>query len=282
MSTRLILLLVAILCLAACRKDKCPDEPSPGPVIPKPINDIPVVKLRTMSVDKLPSPWYEFSYDQEGYITKLTHSSGLIFYDIDYLNDRVRTLHANRGVTGNVNKDILRYTYSDSLAVSITVTDINKHIYRKALLTYTPQNRLQRLTWQVDTGNNVLVDEQTLTFSYYPDGNLRTIDFHHLPVAPFMETRYTDHFEKYDNKENADGFALLHTPLHHPVLLPSVRLQRNNPGRYYRTGQGATFDARYTYTYDAAGRPLLKTGPVTFKETNGTNGQYQSIINFTY
>lgn len=278
MNMKPMMWLLAILCLGACRKDKCPAEPTP---IPKPINDIPAVKLRTMSVANLPSPWYDFSYNVDGYITKLDHSSGLIHYDIDYLNDRVRTLQANKGVPGNVNRDVLRYTYMDSLVTTINVTDMNKHLYRKAILTYTPENRLQRLTWQVDTGN-VLVDEQTLTFSYYPDGNLRTIDFHHLPVAPFMETRYTDHFEQYDNKQNADGFALLHTPLHHPVLLPSIRLQHNNPGRYYRTGQGATFDARYTYTYDAAGRPLLKTGPVKFKDTNGTSGQYQSVINFTY
>ncbi|WP_276483151.1 hypothetical protein [Paraflavitalea pollutisoli] len=280
MRTKSLMLLVSILSLSACRKDKCPTEPPPNP---KPINDIPAVQLRTMSVDKLPSPWYAFTYDTEGYITTLNHAAGVIRYDIDYLNGRVRTLQANKGVPGNVNKDILRYTYSNSLVATITVTNSNKQVYRAAKLTYTAAHQLQQLTWQIDTGSNVLIDEQTLTFSYYPDGNLRTIDFHQLPVSPFLDTRYADHFEQYDTKVNPDGFALLHTPLHHPVLLPSIRLQKNNPGRYYRTSAAAaTFDARYTYTYDAAGRPVRKTGPVSFKDTNGTTGTYTSIIDFTW
>ncbi|AXY73120.1 hypothetical protein D3H65_03650 [Paraflavitalea soli] len=278
MHARSLFLVFLILSTLACRKGDCPDTPPP----PKPGPDIPAVRLVDMNVSRLPAPYYHFTYNDSGYITQLNHSSGLIFYDFTYANKKILKIEANKNIAADINKDRLEYEYLNELPVAIKVFSKQGALYRKCLLGFSSANQLQELTWQLDLGAG-LVPEQTLTFSYYPDGNLKTIDYHNFAVGPFLENFYTDTFENYDTKTNADGFSLLHTPLHHPVILPAIKLQLNNPGRVFRTGVlTATFDARYNYTYDGAGRPLTKSGPVTFKELNGTTGQFESMTTYTY
>ena len=67
----------------------------------------------------------------------------------------------------------------------------------------------------------------------------------------------------------------------HLVLLP-VQLQKSNPRRVTRTGDGQNYVAEYTYTYDGSNRPLTRSGLVTF--TNGTNvgRQFQTSSVLSY
>jgi YD repeat-containing protein len=43
-----------------------------------------------------------------------------------------------------------------------------------------------------------------------------------------------------------------------------------------------TYEANYTYTYDASGRPLVKTGPIKFIDPQGGSGEFQSLTTFSY
>jgi len=56
----------------------------------------------------------------------------------------------------------------------------------------------------------------------------------------------------------------------------------NNARRNVRTGDGLNYETDYTYTYDAKGRPLVKTGDL--KLTNGASrGQHVELLTtFSY
>ncbi|WP_315822568.1 hypothetical protein [Paraflavitalea speifideaquila] len=278
MHTKSFLLILCTLSLFACRKDDCPNPP-PEPVIG---SDTAMVQLKEMSIQRLPSPYYKFTYNDSGYITQLVHQSGLMFYEPTYAGKRIQKIEVNKNIAADIIKDRLDYEYVNGQVAAIRVVSKAGVLYRKCVLSFSANQQLQKLQWELDLGAGLL-PEQTLTFSYYADGNLKMIEYHNFAIGPMMENFYTDTYENYDNKTNVDGFALLHTPLHHPVLLPSVRLQLNNPGHVFRTGVlTATFDARYNYTYDAAGRPLVKSGPLSFKELNGTTGTIESVTTHTY
>jgi hypothetical protein len=278
MPTRsLFLVLCTLSLLAGCKRD-CPDIPPPSVVL----DDIPAVKLREMTVSRLPSPFYQFFYNDSGYILRLNYSSGLMLYDVTYSGKRIQKIEANKEIQADINKDRLDYEYLNGQPSVIKVVNKNGILYRKCLLTFSSDRQLQKLQWEVDPGGG-FVPEQTLQFRYFADGNLQDIAYHNFAVGPQLESNYEDHFEQYDNKINADGFALLHTSTHHPVLLPATRLQLNNPGRVYRTGTNVpTFDARYNYFNDGIGRPLIREGTITFKELNGATGQFQSVTTYSY
>lgn len=279
-----LLLVCFTLSMVCCRKgDYPPDMPKPSD--PKPVEasaDIPSVKLKEMSVEKLPSPYYHFNYNDSGYITQVIYSSGLTTYYISYTGKKIQTIETNKDVPFDINKDKIVYEYTNGDATLIKVIDKNGIFYRKCTLSYLSSHQLQKLTWELNPGTG-FVTEQTLVFSYYTDSNLKEIAYHDFAVGPQQDRTYTERFENYDNKVNPDGFTWLHTNQHHPVLLPTTRLQKNNPGRDIRTGaQVLTYEANYSYTYDAADRPLIKNGPVKFTEINGTTGQFESRTTFSY
>ena len=280
MNTKYLLWVCFALLVISCRKGTgpadAPKQPDPLPA------DIPSVQLKDMSVSSLPSPHYHFSYNDSGYITQVSHASGLTFYDISYTGGKISKIETNKDLPFDINKDRLEYEYSNGYPVVIRVTDKNGVFYRKCSLTFQPSHQLQKLTWEVNMGTGFTL-EQTLEFSYYPDSNLKEIAFHDYPVGPQTELIYTNRFENYDNKVNADGFSLLHTHLHHPIFLPAIKLQLNNPGKDIRTGtKTLSYEANYTYTYDSAGRPLVKSGPIKWTAPQGGSGEFQSVTTFSY
>ena len=118
---------------------------------------------------------------------------------------------------------------------------------------------------------------------YYPDGNLLDITEHLRPGDGSPETTSVEHFEQYDDKINVDGFGLIHDEFFdHLVLLPGVQLQKGNPGRETRTGDGTNFSVDYSYTYDARNRPLTKTGVATLTNGPDAGRQFQLNTVFSY
>ncbi|MFL5619844.1 MAG: hypothetical protein ACJ79A_15790, partial [Gemmatimonadaceae bacterium] len=116
---------------------------------------------------------------------------------------------------------------------------------------------------------NELVIEKTISLAYYDDGNLRELSEHRLRIDGLQdETTSVTRFEQYDSGINVDGFGLIHDDFFdHFVLLPAVQLQKANPRREIRSGDGLNYTVDYTYAYDDAGRPLTKRGDLTI--TNG-------------
>jgi hypothetical protein len=154
-------------------------------------------------------------------------------------------------------------------------------VFEFLVLTYDGQ-KLIRLERHRQVGGAFVIDK-TMTLSYFPDGNLRELSQHRPAVAGFQdEQRYVDSFEQYDTGTNVDGFDLLHDDFFdHLVLLP-VELQQGNPRRVTRTGDGLNYVAEYTYTYDAANRPLSRNGLITLTNGATPGQQFQTSGVFSY
>jgi hypothetical protein len=261
------LLLAATVC--ACGSDRAT---SPAPSTP------PAVLLRDVVLSSLPSPYYEFAYDDAGRITRASLASGLRTYDVSYDGDRIAAMR-NVGPGG---RDRLQYVYAatgDVVAIEYVV-NANDSVYTRLILTFAGKT-LTQVERQVRVDGGFIIDKTT-SLSYYPDGNVESITEHRPAIAGVQdEMTSVDRFESYDSGLNVDGFSLLHTEFFDQlVLLPGVVLQRGNPARVTHTGDGLEFTVDYSYEYDAKGRPVTKTGAVTID--SGVDAGRTSVISSTF
>jgi len=272
-TSRLLVTLMAAV--AACAPDpSAPISPPPPPPPPMPV----VTGLKEIMFSSLPSPYYHFEYDSTGRVTFAAFASDFARYDVIYADGRISEMDNNI----LVNHDRLVYQYDDSgRVVLVREVDANGAVFVLLTLTYDGQKLigLER-DRRVDGG---FIIDKTMTLSYYPDGNLRQLAQHRPAIAGFQdEQRYADLFEQYDTGVNVDGFDLLHNDFFdHLVLLP-VQLQKGNPRRVTRTGDGLNYVVEYAYAYDAKGRPLTRSGLITL--TNGTTPgqQFQTSGEYSY
>lgn len=227
--------------------------------VPVPGSGEPPVLLKEINIPSLPAPFYHFEYDATGKVSFVSYASELTRYDVVYDGGRISELRNNI----LVNKDRLGYHYDAAGRVDhVTYSDSLGVVYVRIALAYDGP-RLVHLERERSGSNGFTIDK-TMTFSYYADGNLLEITDHQIPIGS-DEVTFVDRFEQYDDKTNVDGFSLIHNEFFdHFVFLPGVRLQKGNPARQIRTGSGRNFTVAYTYSYDAEGRPLSKTGAVTF------------------
>jgi hypothetical protein len=230
-------------------------------------------------LSSLPSPYYHFEYDFAGRVTFVSFASEFTRYDVSYTGGRINEMDNNI----LVNHDRLIYVYDDGGRVALVKErDDNGVDFTLLFFTYDGRTLIGVERDRRVTGGFII--DKTMSLSYYPDGNLRELAVHRPAIAGFQDVqRYADLYEQYDTGINVDGFSLLHDEfLDHLVLLPDVQLQKGNPQRVTRTGDGLNFVADNTYTYDGGNRPLTKLGQVTI--TNGTNPgqQLQTTAVFTY
>jgi hypothetical protein len=132
--------------------------------------------------------------------------------------------------------------------------------------------------------NGSFVVDKMMAFSYFPDGNLEELTEHRPAVAGFQpETTTLDRFEQYDDQTNVDGFGLLHDDFFdHLVLLPGVVLQKGNPARVTRTGDGINYQVDNRYDYDELGRPRSTTGDLVLLNGADAGRHFQTQSVFTY
>jgi len=253
--------LILAAALFACNGES--GTTAPAPPAPPPA----AVLLRDVVVSNLPSPFYHFEYDAAGRIKFASYASELTRYDVTYDNaGRISEMQNNI----LVNHDRLQYFYDDASRVSeVRYVDPSGTVFTVVFLTYDGA-KLTELERDRRVQGGFIV-EKRMAFSYYPDGNLMDITEHRPPVDGTQnETTTIDHFEQYDTGINVDGFDLIHDDFFdHLVLLPGVQLQKGNPARQTRTGDGVNFSIIYTYDYDGKNRPLTKHGTVTL--TNGAD-----------
>ena len=265
--------LTLVAALLACSGEPVTTAPAP------PIPPVPAVLLREIVIPNLPSPYYHFEYDTAGRVRVASFASGFTTYDVMYEGGRIKEMANN--TAGN--RDRLEYSYDQAGRVgSIRYVDPNGQVYAMVSFLYDGQ-QLTGLERKRKVSSDFII-EKTMSFSYYPDGNLLEIVEHRPPIAGRQdETTTVDRFEQYDGKINVDGFGLIHNEFFdHLVLLPAVQLQKGNPGRETRTGDGLNYKVDYTYTYDDGNRPLTKSGVVVF--TNGPDAgrifQTQSVFSY--
>jgi YD repeat-containing protein len=241
------LLLAAAVC--ACGSDRATSPTPPGAQ---------TVLLKDVVLSSLPSPYYEFAYDEAGRVTRASFASRLRTYDVTYEGDRIAEM---RNVSPG-GRDRLRYVYAatgDVVAIEYVV-NANDSVYTRLVLTFEGR-MLTKVERQLRVEGGFIIDKTT-SLSYYPDGNLETVTEHRPEIAGLQdETTVVDRFENYDDGINVDAFSLLHSEFFDQlILLPGVVIQHGNPARLTHTGDGLEFTVDYTYAYDAQGRPKSKTG----------------------
>lgn len=269
MKTKYLLLIFILSALFSCHKEK--DHPSETPANP---HSFVALKLKDIDIGSLPSPYYHFEYRDDKHLSSFNFSNGLI-YDITYTGDDLTLMKNN---TAGTSKDSIKFNYTGNKPTSITVTADVGVTYRQAFLTYYPSGQLQKLEWELKLNNEPFAKEQSLTFTYYPNGNVKEILQQYFAIGPLPGVTFTDKYENYDDKKNVDGFTLVQPGRFNlPILIPGITLQVNNVGRIVRTGGAAvTYEVNYTYTYDGTGRPLVKTGD--FVNTSGPDiGQHYEL-----
>ena len=233
-------LLIAATVLFSCKKEK---EMPVSVEMPSPVA---TVLLKDVVESNLPSPYYHFEYDTQGKVAFVSFASDFTRYDIMYRQRKISEMRNNI----LVNKDRLKYVYDDTGRVTmVKYTDSTGVVFARVNFTYNGQ-KLIKLKREQKSGASFITDK-IMTFSYHPDGNLFKILYRYPATEGQPESIFTDRFEQYDNKINVDGFSLIHNDFFdHLVLLPEVQLQKNNPGKETRTGDGLNYVVNYTYVYN--------------------------------
>jgi len=266
-STILFFISVIFLASSSCKKETNP--------VPPPVKE---VLLKELVIQNLPSPYYYFEYNASGQVNKAGFASGTRFYEMQYESNRLREMK-NQGIT---NRDRVIYEYDNQgRVVVIKLADEGGTVYKRSFLTFDVNNRLKELEWELKVGTIGFAIERTLSFSYYPDGNLEERrDHRHFIDGRQSEALYVDRFEEYDNNINVEGFSLLHDGNEHLVLLPGLKLQINNPLKNKRTGDGVNYNISYTYTYNTAKVPTNKKGDMLL--INGPQAGQHFELNTSY
>jgi hypothetical protein len=237
------------------------------------------VHLKDIVIPNLPSPYYHFEYDGQGKVSSVSFASGLTTYDVTYDGGRVGEMRNN--TAGN--HDRLVYVYDDvGRVAAIRETDENGVVFVVLFFTYSGDKLTGLERDRRVTGGFIL--DKTMSFSYYPDGNLMELTDHRPAIDGLQpETTVKDQFEQYDGGINVDAFGLIHDDFFdHLVLLPAVQLQKSNPRRVTRTGDGDNYSIDYTYTYDARNRPLTTGGDLLFTTGPSAGQHFQVGSAFSY
>lgn len=266
--------LIATLVLAtvSCKKETITITSTPADRNKK-------ILLKDITIPHLPSPYYHFEYNADSTVAQASFDSGLTTYDIFYSGNRISEMRNNI----IVNHDTLRYVYDNSGRIEL-INFINESnvLYRHAYFAYEGQ-LVKKVEWDhlVDTG---FVVDRTLTFAYFPDGNVNQVTEHRPAIGGGSEINVVTHYDNYDDKTNVDDFMLLHDGIHdHLFLLQSFRLQKNNPRKETLSAQdGVAYTVDYNYTYNNNGTPALKSGNLLFTRGQQAGQRFHVSTSYSY
>ena len=264
------------LLIVSCKKD-----PATNPHTPPPPAATQKVLLKDITIPHLPSPYYHFEYNSDSTVSKANFASGYTNYDVVYSGNKIAEMRNNI----IVNHDTLRYLYNNAGKVSV-ITFINDAnvLYRHVFFAYNG-DQVKEIEWDHKEGNVGFLIDRTLTFTYYTDGNVKTIAERRPAQAGSPELNDTTLFEQYDDKVNVEDFSLIHDGIHdHLFLLQGFRLQKNNPGKEtFSAGAGQTaYTVNYTYTYKGDNTPISKTGDLLFTDGSDKGKRFQTNAAYTY
>jgi hypothetical protein len=272
MRRKYVWLVTVSFLLFSCKKDTNMNDPAPAPKL--------AVLLKDIVIPNLPAPYYHFEYTATGQFAFASFASDLTRYDFIYNGDKISEMRNNI----IVNKDRLQYSYDSEGRVSfIQYTDSTGAFFAESFFTYDGPRLVKAERFHKrEPGPGTVVD-RVMEMAYNADGNLLQLTDHRPAMNGQSETTVVDRFEQYDNKINVDGFSRLHPDFfEHLFILPGVQLQKNNPGKEIRTGDGTNYEVNYSYTYNANDAPLKRTGDLVI--TNGANAgqRFQTSSIYTY
>ena len=262
--------LLAVLA-AACQKT---EHASP---VQSPINDARTIRLKTTVTEGLPSPYFQFTYDNNNFVTKLDHAAGLLQYDLQYENGRIVKMINNTFA----NRDTLVYRYQANRVSRVDLIEDNGQKTKEAELSYDELGRLTQIQWKkmnVDFTSTVI---RKLVFKYNRENNITEFqDYRNWDNG--LELINTHYFENYDTKANPESNFLIKDVFEHFLFLPQVQLQKTNPLMEKIIGKQNDWLIVYNYTSDVNGLPITKTAEVKQTRGTGNGGTTVGITNYTY
>ena len=265
-----------VVLFVSCQKEHSTTPHTPPPDLVKKI------LLKDITIPHLPAPYYHFEYRADSTVANVSFASGFSMYDVTYNGNNISEMRNNI----LVNHDTLRYFYDNAgkLAGIKFIREAGS-IYRHVVFAYNGQ-QLREIEWDHKEGNGAnagFIIDRTLTLDYFTDGNVKEIREHRPAIDGQAEATYITQFDQYDSSINVDDFMLLHDGFHdHIFLLPGLHLQKNNPGKEIRTGDGVNYTADYTYTYTNDNTPLTKTGDVLFTKGSEAGQRFQTSTIYSY
>lgn len=261
---KILYLALLAMTAVACNKEERPVQSS--------VTDARTVRLKEMVSEGLPSPYYHFTYDNNNFVTKLQHASGLLQYDLQYENGRLVSM-ANNTI---VNKDTLVYHYSSNRVSRVDLIEANGLKSKEAEMFYDEQGRLQEIRWKKMNADFSASVIRKLVFKYDQQQNISQFqDYRNLGSG--LELLKTHYFEKYDDKVNVEANFFIKDVFEHFLFLPQVQLQKNNPLIEKVVGAQNDWLITYNYTFNN-GLPATKVAEI--KQTRGT-GMGDAIVSVT-
>jgi hypothetical protein len=256
----------------------CKKEHNPVPV--KPPVAAKHVLLKDITIPRLPSPYYHFEYNTDSLVTRADFASGFTMYDVVYSGNRIGEMRNNI----LVNHDTLRYVYDNAgkLVMLKFINDANV-MYRHVFFAYNG-DQIKEIVWDHKEGNVGFLIDRTLSFTFYPDGNVKTITDHRPPATGIPDYTSVKTFEQYDDKNNVDDFSLIHDGIHdHLFLLQGFRLQKNNPKKEMLSVNGTDlYSVDYTYTYNNDKTPSNKAGDFLYLSGAQSGQRFQTNSFYSY
>jgi hypothetical protein len=274
MNYKVLISAVLIVTAVSCKHEQLDTAPV---VIVTPPPPLPML-LKDIVIPNLPSPYYHFEYNPSGSLAFASFASDYFRFDVKYEGQRVSEMVNN--VFANSNK--LQFVYDNAGRIKlINYIDMNGSVYRKFNLTY-DGSKLTGMERQIRF-NNDFITNKTMSMSYYADTNLFQLKVHYPAIDGQPESNYTITYDQYDNKFNADDFMLLHNEFFEPlIILPGVRLQKNNPGKETLSGVTSSYTVNYLYTYNDKNLPLDKKGDLTWTSGPDAGKKFQTSQFYSY
>lgn len=269
-----ILLILSIVGLLSCKKEHRPTQVEP-PAIPAKH-----ILLKDITIPSLPSPYYYFEYNSDSLVTKIDFASGYTIYDVVYNGNKISEMRNNI----IVNHDTLRYSYDNAGKVTlIKFINTANVVYRHAFFAYNG-NLIKEIEWDRKQSDGSFFIDRTLSFSFYADGNVKTITDHRPAIAGTDDYTSVKTFEQYDDKINVDDFSLVHDGIHdHLFMLQGFRLQKNNPRKEMLSVNGTDlYTIDYTYTYNNDNTPANKAGNFLYLSGQYAGQRFQTNSFYRY
>ena len=251
------ILLVAVLAIS-CKKDNRVIE-QPQLALP---DDTAHVLLKDIVASAVPSPFYHFVYDGK-YVKEISFAKSYDVYRLQYENNRlIRMLNIN-------NNDHLEYTYTNRRVSLITeFSGVTQQKLYECFFDYDNHDHLIQVRWFRFVNNNTVKKPyRKVVLTYYADDNLQSIDDYFTDNNGQFVFDSNKQFKEYDTGINVDDFGLLKNFFEPLLFLPSVKLQKNNPGTEIITTAENEYKVAYQYQYNNR-LPIALQG--TWIATKGT------------
>ena len=251
------------IALSSCKKDT---------VTSQQVTDTQKIKLKEVTVQGLPSPYFQYKYDANNFVTELNHESGFYQYRIEYKNGRISKMINNTVV----NKDTLIYHYTGNNVTRIDLRQPGIGKTEEVIFYYDIENKLIETAWK-KTGSADVV--KRMLFYYNEQNTLWRCEVYYDLGTVGLEKTNTHDFEQFDDKVNPESNYLLKES--HYLYLPQVRLQKNNPIKVKISGVANDFEFVNSYQYSDT-LPVLKTTLMKQTRGSGAGMERTGITRYSY